>query len=299
MKKIFSMLLVAAMLVAMLPCFAVGASAEDAVAVVAATAVNPDDPWASAWAGGTSSVSGDMYAQGGTTAKLEYATVIDRLEIVSGYWGGRAGGASKLWGSVDGETWEALTTLALPGGKGTAGTSYTFEISSKQAYNYVKIVGSSGNWDRAIMNFTLYGAKCDLDDVAVSYTQTKIDDTAWSVRFLSTVDKAAVDANTYSKVGYNITATGTGITDKSWTNLESDIVYTGVYEMVEGSNEPVLTAAPEGFYFHLVTIADISLEDYEDVTFAITPYAVLSDGETCLYGAPKTIAFVDGVFVAE
>ena len=311
MKKIFSMLLVAAMLVAMLPCFAVGASAVDAGAVkINATAVNSADPWASAWAGGTTAVGGDLYAQGGTVAELEYPTVIDRLEIIAGPWGGRAGAGNKLLASVDGETWEELVSaFGIPNKK--ENTVVTLDVTSEKAYRYVKIVAtpsnSAANWSASAKTFTVYGVRADaytdadVKGIDVAFTQTKIDDTAWSVRFVSTVDKAEVDANTYSMIGYNIAAYGTniqiadGTPTKYWTNLESNVVYTGVYEVQEGSDDPVLTAAPDGSYFHMVTFKDISLADYEDVTFVITPYAVLSDGETYVYSNAKTIKFVDGV----
>lgn len=127
-------------------------------------------------------------------------------------------------------------------------------------------------------------------DMTVIGYQMKTDADNYSVRFVSAVSSLGFD-----QVGYRITVTGTGV-NKS-TDVASDIVYSAIYETKDG--QPAQVDSPYGCYFYTATIEGISVENYDELTFVVTPYVIPEGGtvEDAELGSPATFVFKDGVLV--
>ena len=220
-----------------------------------------------------------------TTAKLENPTIITEIGFTASAQGSRAR-TGKVYASVDGENWDHIATL----GSCPNNTYSEYTATSTKAYLYVKVEQGAGfepySWSST--RLAVYGTPsgCQMTD-----TQTKIaeDGKTYSVRLLSKVDSL----EDYTLVGYKITATAEGMTDKTW-DKNSTTVYTAVMADVDGT--PTAVAAGEGKYWFAATIENISIENYADVTFVVEAYVEV-EGGVRIYSAPVTVVFNDGVRV--
>lgn len=221
-----------------------------------------------------------------TIAKLEYSTVINEITFKTGANGNRAR-QSTIYGSVDGNEW---TQIAKMGGGLLDNMLYTISISSEDAFNYVKVEQSSNlkGYDWSAVRIAVYGES--FDGISMEGYQTKEDSTTYSVRFVSTVK--GLD---YQSVGYRITATGDGV-DKSW-DVNDNTVYSALYETVDG--ETNIVNADEGCYFYIADVTNISIANYGEITFTVTPYVILTDGTSELTGQSATYVFEDGVAIPQ
>ena len=171
--------------------------------------------------------------------------------------------------------------------RGHNGIGYIPIGDGTTAYNYVRLSANSGYASWAGYSVAFVGTEQEQNN-GFGY-QTKVDADKWALRLI-----AAADVLDYDAVGFEITATGEGITDKAWDE-STETVYTAVYEQTADAAEPVVREAAyfNGEYLYTAVITGISIADYADITFTVKPY-VIRDGVK-LYSAPRVIVLNDGV----
>ena len=232
---------------------------------------------------------------GGTTnpdniveGKLSRPTVLSDIYVK--FNGARMNG-TLIKASVDGVNWTTITSI---GGiwancnNNAANKIAHFHVTDTTAYNYIQIVRNhalwGGHWEAYSIGFI--GEEQNVSN-NIKY-QTKVDADAWSLRLISTIDTLDCDA-----VGFEITADAAELTaPKSW-DRNTEIVYTSIYETVNGNEEIRDAAYCGGNYIYTAVISDISIADYSQITFTVKPY-VLVDGAK-VYGTTQTLVFNDGV----
>ena len=144
-----------------------------------------------------------------------------------------------------------------------------------------------------------YGAFSTGDDptypvgVKALGTQTKINgDGTWAIRILSGLESLDYDAT-----GFEVTVTGAGLDEAKELDRRTTVVYTAIYEDVDG--EPVArdTVYFKTGYICALTITNISVENYGALTFTIKPYVELDGVRT--YATSFTATYHGGVYVAQ
>ena len=103
---------------------------------------------------------------------------------------------------------------------------------------------------------------------------------AYATRYVATV--SGLD---YESAGYEVAASFGGNT-KNWT-----VNTTKVYKSIKEGNDT--KTAPDGQYYLTVTVKNISVDKYDDVTLTYRPFVVI-DGVK-YYGAAATFTYCDGV----
>lgn len=193
--------------------------------------------------------------------------------------------------SKDGITWDTVAAIVSTSWAGADNVVVTYELSETYAdekYSYVKIEREGTPPEATNVYTQIGGFEFYTESGALNYgTQAKSDSATYSVRFVSTVD--SLD---FSGVGYKITAVGNGLAEKNW-DVTTTTVYSTVYETVNGVDRPV--NAPDGMYFFVATIENISIEKYDQITFTVIPYVVLADGKTQVMGDETIYIYQDGV----
>ena len=155
------------------------------------------------------------------------------------------------------------------------GESKRASVGEKIHIEYVAFFATQEAADAFDINEYRYG----LDSYG---SQCKLDTDNYSVRFVSTVNSLDVDA-----IGYEIKATGAGV-DKEW-----DKTCSTVYTSILANGTPFSAETLGGTYICTMTVQDISIEQYGEITFTATPY-ILVDGRK-LYADPIAVVYHDGV----
>ena len=114
----------------------------------------------------------------------------------------------------------------------------------------------------------------------------------YAVRFLATVDESALEN---SCVGFHITATWEG--GSKTFDIATTTVYTKVIADGEELTASDLFGGADNEYICAVSLTNISLADYEDITFTVQTYVIPDDGAEPIWGAVSAIVFNDGVVV--
>ncbi len=222
-----------------------------------------------------------------TVAKLAFPTKISSIYMVSGSKGGRNRGIL-YEGSMDGKTWETITSSGHQNDHVFSNGTKKVSVNGDKAYLYVRATntlknGDNKDWHWNVTNLAVYGEQIGASTYG---TQVKVDTNTYAVRFIATLE--LLD---YDKAGFEITATGTDITgEKNW-----DKEITTVYTSVKAGTDTYTAAQLGGEgaqYILAMTVSNISIASYGDITFTFTPYVEI-DGER-LYGQTGTVTYYKG-----
>lgn len=227
-----------------------------------------------------------------TVAKFTFPTKISTIYLVSGNRAGRNRGI-RYEGSMDGENWELICDSGHQNNAQYNNATKKVTVNGSRAYLYIRAKnilqnGADKDWHWDVINLAVYGEEVG---VTVYGTQSKIspDGATYGVRIISTVDYLC-----YDRIGYEITATGEGISTPKYWDRTTTYVYASVYETVEGVPVERDAAYFGGAYISAIPIVGISVANYGSITFTVRPY--VETDLVKLYSAPFTAIYHDGEY---